>query len=55
MGIVSHLRPQNIQAAAERAQKDGIRELAQKPHEPHAAFGHCAKLQGFCRVLSMFL
>ncbi|KAJ6552293.1 hypothetical protein DFH09DRAFT_1281037 [Mycena vulgaris] len=31
------------------------RELAQKPHEPHAAFGHCAKLQGFCRVPSMFL
>ncbi|KAJ6563112.1 hypothetical protein DFH09DRAFT_1082601 [Mycena vulgaris] len=31
-----------------------IRELAQKPHEPHAAFGHCAKLQGFCRVPSMF-
>ncbi|KAF8168610.1 hypothetical protein K438DRAFT_2064467 [Mycena galopus ATCC 62051] len=24
-----------------------IRELAQKPHEPHAAFGHCAKFPGF--------
>jgi hypothetical protein len=32
-----------------------IRELAQKPHEPHAAFGHCAKLQDFCLVPSMFL
>ncbi|KAJ7305553.1 hypothetical protein DFH08DRAFT_945008 [Mycena albidolilacea] len=24
-----------------------IRDLAQKPHEPHAAFGHCAKFPGF--------
>jgi hypothetical protein len=22
---------------------ENIRDLAQKPHEPHAAFGHCAK------------
>jgi hypothetical protein len=32
-----------------------IRELAQKPHAPHAAFLHCAKLRGFCPVSSMFL
>jgi hypothetical protein len=32
-----------------------IRELAQKPHEPQVAFGHDAKLQGFCGALSMFL
>jgi hypothetical protein len=24
--------------------ESSIRDLAQKPHEPHAAFGHCAKL-----------
>ncbi|KAJ6557002.1 hypothetical protein DFH09DRAFT_1317578 [Mycena vulgaris] len=29
------------------------RELAQKPHEPHAAFGHCAKLQD--QLTSSFL
>ncbi|KAF8196187.1 hypothetical protein K438DRAFT_1760367 [Mycena galopus ATCC 62051] len=27
-----------------------IRELAQKPHKPHTAFGHCAKFPGFGSV-----
>jgi hypothetical protein len=31
------------------------KELAQKPHEPHAAFGHCAKLQDFCWVPLVFV
>jgi hypothetical protein len=32
-----------------------IRELAQKPREPHALFGHCAKLPGFYWVRWMIL
>jgi hypothetical protein len=35
------------------ANVDVNRQLAQKPHEPHSAFVHCAKLQGFCGVLSV--
>ncbi|KAJ7360700.1 hypothetical protein DFH08DRAFT_358552 [Mycena albidolilacea] len=30
------------------------RELAQKPHEPHATFGHCAKLPGFAGFAGSF-
>ena len=31
------------------------RQVVQKLHEPHAAFFHCAKPQGFSSIFSVFI
>jgi hypothetical protein len=45
--MVNHMKDiTQMQEDAERRNTEVlamIRELAQKPHEPHAAFWHCAK------------
>ncbi|KAF8180339.1 DIL domain-containing protein [Mycena galopus ATCC 62051] len=42
------ISPEILKVVASRVQAN--RELAQKPHKPHTAFGHCAKFPGFGSV-----
>ena len=41
-----HGQSQNADPSREFTEHSDIRQVAQKPHEPHVAFVHCAKPQG---------